>query len=48
MVHFLRIALNAAETGALPTTTNPLICAVKVKEPITTGMYKYMYTIIVL
>lgn len=38
MAPFLRIALNAFKMGELPPLSEPPICAIKMKESVTTGM----------
>lgn len=44
MAPFLRIAFNAYDTGALGPLPEPLICAIKMKESVNTGMYRLMQT----
>lgn len=38
MAPFLRIALNAYKMGELPPLSEPPICAIKMKESVTTGI----------
>lgn len=38
MAPFLRIALNAYKMGDLPPLSEPPICAIKMKESVSTGM----------
>lgn len=40
MAPFLRIALNAYKMGELPALSEPPICAIKMKESVTTGMVR--------
>ncbi len=44
MAPFLRIAFNAYDVGALPPLTDPPICAIKLKESVSTGMYRCKHT----
>lgn len=37
MAPFLRIALNAYKLGELPPLSEPPICAIKMKESVSTG-----------
>lgn len=43
MAPFLRIAFNAYDTGALTPPLEPPICAIKMKESVSTGMYRTQF-----
>lgn len=44
MAPFLRIAFNAYDMGALAPLSEPPICAIKMKESVNTGMYRFPHT----
>lgn len=43
MAPFLRIAFNAYDMGALTPLPEPPICAIKMKESLSTGMYRTQF-----